>query len=109
MRATPEDPHVRARRDVAAALLLAEHQPGRDANARALCRLRADVAELLPEAQEAAERLPVDTRRRDVGLSSVAFARRLLSTGPTGSPADRLRIWAKTTTVLLAYTERKGP
>ncbi|WP_241266209.1 DUF6415 family natural product biosynthesis protein [Streptomyces boncukensis] len=105
----PEDPHMRARRDVTAALLLAEHQPGPDPTARALCRLRADVAELLPEAQQAAERLPADTRRRDVGLSSVAFARRLLRTGPTGSPADRLRIWAKTTTVLLTYTERKGP
>ncbi|NGO73071.1 DUF6415 family natural product biosynthesis protein [Streptomyces boncukensis] len=105
----PEDPHARARRDVAAALLLAEHQPGPDSAAQALHRLRTDVAELLPEAQKTAEQLPADTRRRDVALSSVAFARTLLHKSPPGRPAHLLRIWAKTTTVLLAYTETERP
>ncbi|NGO70753.1 hypothetical protein [Streptomyces boncukensis] len=72
--------------DVNLALVLAERHPGAEAGAWVLGRLRADVAALLPDAEKAAGQPAVE--RRKVGLSSVAFARRLLVHGaaPTRPP-----------------------
>ena len=90
--------------DINCALVLAQHSPLREPAIRVINRLRDDVEGLLPAARTAAERLPEGTRRRDVGLSSVAFADKLLHTGAEGPCEHRLRLWAKTAGTMLAYS-----